>query len=302
MCTRTTASHSASSMLKSMRSRRIPALLTRMSRVPYLSIAVCTKRRAPSQSATSSVFATASPPSAVISSTTVCAGPSVGATAVDGAAEVVDDDLGALRGQFQRVAPPDPTSRARDNCDAPFTDHVFPSTSGPCSWVDPGTSTPARRRCRRCPRAVSTSQSLSSRNLAALRPEIDLHRHDVPRSPWRCTPLPAAEHERHPSAQRAARAPAPRGSIGPDSTTATASHTRSRRGRAGALHRRRLCAHRRRTGTPRPRVAVTRARTGAGCGRRKVTSMPHARPCRPRLRRARNRRRCSSCARPRATR
>ncbi len=70
-----TASHSASLMFVSMRSRRMPALLMRMSRPPKVSTADCTRRSAPSQSLMSSVLAMASPPMASISSTTSWAGP-----------------------------------------------------------------------------------------------------------------------------------------------------------------------------------------------------------------------------------
>src|SRR5579871_6785460 len=69
-----TASHSASVMFTSIRSRRIPALLTRMSRRPKFSIACCTIRPAPAKSATFSPFVVASPPAPRISSTTCCAG------------------------------------------------------------------------------------------------------------------------------------------------------------------------------------------------------------------------------------
>src|SRR5689334_13602739 len=62
-------------MLKKKRSRRMPALLTTTSILPKASIAVLTIRFAASQSATLSVFATAVPPFALISSTTFCAGP-----------------------------------------------------------------------------------------------------------------------------------------------------------------------------------------------------------------------------------
>src|SRR5262245_7681988 len=69
-----TASHSDSSMLVSMRSRRIPALLTSVSRRPNVSIARWTMRPAPAKSATFSPSATASPPMPLISSTTSIAG------------------------------------------------------------------------------------------------------------------------------------------------------------------------------------------------------------------------------------
>ena len=70
-----TASHSSGVMLTSIRSRRIPALLTSTSSRPKVSMAVLTSRWAPSQSETSSPLATASPPMVRISSTTSPAGP-----------------------------------------------------------------------------------------------------------------------------------------------------------------------------------------------------------------------------------
>src|SRR5947209_4842230 len=73
--TATTASHSSSVMFTSIRSRRIPALFTRMSSRPNSSIACCTSRSAPAKSATFSPFVDASPPMARISSTTCSAGP-----------------------------------------------------------------------------------------------------------------------------------------------------------------------------------------------------------------------------------
>src|SRR2546423_6169172 len=69
-----TASHSSSVMLTSTRSRRIPALFTRTCRSPKVSTAASTTRLPPSHSATLSALATASPPIALISSTTCWAG------------------------------------------------------------------------------------------------------------------------------------------------------------------------------------------------------------------------------------
>ena len=46
----------------------------------------------------------------------------VGAGAVDGAADVVDDHLGALPGQLERVATPDPPAGAGHDRDAPLAD------------------------------------------------------------------------------------------------------------------------------------------------------------------------------------
>src|SRR4051812_41792520 len=69
-----TASHSSSVMFTSTRSRRMPALLTSTCRSPNASTAALTRRWPPSQSATLSPLAIASPPIALISSTTCCAG------------------------------------------------------------------------------------------------------------------------------------------------------------------------------------------------------------------------------------
>src|SRR5947209_14840261 len=69
-----TASHSDGSMFTSMRSRRMPALLTSTSRRPKASTACATIAPASSKSATLPPLTTASPPAATISSTTDCAG------------------------------------------------------------------------------------------------------------------------------------------------------------------------------------------------------------------------------------
>ena len=70
-----TASHSSSVIENSIRSRRMPALLTTTSSPPNVSIACCTRAPAAAKSETSALLATASPPAAVISATTSLAGP-----------------------------------------------------------------------------------------------------------------------------------------------------------------------------------------------------------------------------------
>src|SRR6516225_6632042 len=70
-----TSSHSSGDMLISMRSRRMPALLTNTSSPPKVSSAVSIRWRAPSQSDTSSALTTASAPIRRIVSTTSLAGP-----------------------------------------------------------------------------------------------------------------------------------------------------------------------------------------------------------------------------------
>src|SRR5213593_995533 len=78
-CTATTASQSSSAMLKIIRSRRMPALLTTMSSLPKVSSAHWTMRLAALKSATLSPLAIAWPPIFLISATTSCAGVAVGA-------------------------------------------------------------------------------------------------------------------------------------------------------------------------------------------------------------------------------
>ena len=121
-CTRITASHSSIVMLASIRSRRMPALFTTMSRAPNASTAVRTRRRAPSQSETSSSLATAWPPAARIASTTSAAGPSERPATVDLTSHVVHHDLGSLPRQLQGVSAPYATPRPGDDGDAPLID------------------------------------------------------------------------------------------------------------------------------------------------------------------------------------
>ena len=68
-----TASHSSSDMLKSMRSRRIPATATTPSMRPHVSTAVAMRRSPDSILEMSSATAMASPPAFVISATTASA-------------------------------------------------------------------------------------------------------------------------------------------------------------------------------------------------------------------------------------
>ena len=117
-----TASQSSSLMLTSMRSRRMPALFTSASRRPNASIAACTRRSAPSQSATSSPLATASPPMRADLVDHLAGGAGRAAPAVELGAEIVDDDLGALAGELEGVAPADAPARARHDHDPSVAD------------------------------------------------------------------------------------------------------------------------------------------------------------------------------------
>ena len=90
------------------------------------------RRRAPSQSDTSSVFTTASPPSTAISSTTSWAGVASGADAVASPAEIVHHDRRSVLGQHQRVLPTDSPTGAGDDDDPAFTElfHMSSFLSG----------------------------------------------------------------------------------------------------------------------------------------------------------------------------
>ncbi len=74
-CTLMTSSHSCSVMLKTIRSRRMPATLTRTSSRPNCSMAVLTRSPAAAWSEMSAPLATALPPAAPISAATSRAGP-----------------------------------------------------------------------------------------------------------------------------------------------------------------------------------------------------------------------------------
>ena len=110
----------------------MPALFTSTSSPPKVSIAVLMRRWAPSQSATLSPLATASPPMALISSTTSPAGPGRAAAAVDLGAEVVDDDLGALAGELEGVAAADASPGAGDDDDPAVADSHCSCSFGGC--------------------------------------------------------------------------------------------------------------------------------------------------------------------------
>ena len=139
-------------------SRRMPALLTTTSSRPN-SLDRLVDQRLPRRptSATLSVFATARPPAAAISSTTSCAGPRVGAAAVVRAAEVVDDDARALAREQQRVLAADAAAGAGDHGDpAVKCTHGFAISSlvSRCQSVI-SASPSVMTRCRR--RAVSNA-------------------------------------------------------------------------------------------------------------------------------------------------
>ena len=98
-----------------MRSRRMPALFTSTWRSPNASTAESTSRLAPSKSVMSSWLAMASPPVGLDLGDDLLGGRGVGARALGRAAEVVDDDLGALGGEQERVLPPDAAAGSGDD-------------------------------------------------------------------------------------------------------------------------------------------------------------------------------------------
>ena len=138
-------------MLVSMRSRRMPALFTSTCRSPNVSMAVLIIRWAPSQSATSSPLAMASPPAARISSTTSWAGPASAPEPSRVAAQVVHHDLGALGGEQEGVLAADPAPRSGDDRH-PSVQCAHVGSSSSC--VE---STLARMAMRRRPSARTVS-------------------------------------------------------------------------------------------------------------------------------------------------
>ena len=118
-CTRMTSSHSCSVMLKTIRSRRMPATLTRMSSRPNSSMAVWTSFSAAAKTEMSAPLATAFPPASAISATTSCGRPGVVPGAVDRRAQVVDHHRSALAGQQPGYRPADAPGGTGDDRDPP---------------------------------------------------------------------------------------------------------------------------------------------------------------------------------------
>ena len=134
-----------------------------------------TRLAAPSKSATSSVLATASPPSAWISSTTCVRRLGRRAGAVGRAAEVVHHDLGALARERQRVRAADAAARARDHDDSSVADtHRLPPSGqgGNVNQAFAWQSTPTLRSEENWGTSVEHVGEPSSR-LRAVRDQID---------------------------------------------------------------------------------------------------------------------------------
>ena len=119
MWTSTTTSHSASSMLKLILSRRIPALLMTMSSPPKISTALPDHRLGvgPRRHRSGVGDRRATGGDDLVDD--LLGGPGIGARSVGGAAEIVDDDGGALTGEQQRLGAADASTRARDDGDLP---------------------------------------------------------------------------------------------------------------------------------------------------------------------------------------
>ena len=109
-----TGSHSSSDMLKSMRSRRMPATHTTPSMRPKVSTACCTIDAPPSIVVTDCALAAARPPAALISATTSSATSLVGSLPSIAHAVVVHDHGRALGRARQRDGPADAAPGARD--------------------------------------------------------------------------------------------------------------------------------------------------------------------------------------------
>ena len=153
--TRMTSSQSDSSMLKLILSRRMPALLTRMSSLPQASTAWATRASAPAHELTSLLLSRASPPAALMSCTVCSAGCTSLPSPARAGADVVDDDLGTLGGEQQGLRAPDPAAGAADDGGLPlehahqvsscfcFTASCPASAAGLPRHVDAGSGTRA---------------------------------------------------------------------------------------------------------------------------------------------------------------
>ena len=137
-----TSSQSDSSMLKHILSRRIPALLTRMSSWPNVSTAWSTRALAPSHELTSEALTAPSLPPCLDELDDLFGRVLVAALALDGGADVVDDDLGPLGGQQQGLLASDSPSCAGDDGDlaVEHSHDVLLCSMLQLMWVD---STPA---------------------------------------------------------------------------------------------------------------------------------------------------------------
>src|SRR5215212_7191924 len=98
-----TASQSASSILTSMRSRRMPALLTSTSSLPKAETACSISRRAPSQWLISSRIGDGLATGGVDLGDDGLRRRVIGAAPGAAGADIADDDLCALGGELQRV-------------------------------------------------------------------------------------------------------------------------------------------------------------------------------------------------------
>ena len=101
-------------MLKSIRSRKMPATATTPSILPQRSTAVSMSRCPASIFEMSSATATASPPPAAISATTLSATSLEGSSPAIDTPIVGDEDLGALGRRRQGHGPTDPAAAAGD--------------------------------------------------------------------------------------------------------------------------------------------------------------------------------------------
>ena len=110
-----TSSHSASVMEKSIRSRRIPALLTTTWSPPKVSMACRTMAWPPSQVPTSSVLATAVTASGRDLVDHLLGRPGVAARSVAGTTHVVDDDLRTVLREQERVLAADAAAGTGDD-------------------------------------------------------------------------------------------------------------------------------------------------------------------------------------------
>ena len=162
-----TASHSSSEVLTSIRSRTNPALLTRMSSPPYVSIACSTIAAACAKSATSAPLTTASPTSGHDLGDDLVGRRLPGSLAGQRDAEVVDNHLGAVPRPLQRVGAADATARSghdRDPALEKLAHHAVPSALRGPFWTNRKAGRLSTRRDRRRVRGTTYNARSLARN------------------------------------------------------------------------------------------------------------------------------------------
>ena len=162
MCTLTTASKSSGVIENIILSRRMPALFTSTSRRPNASIAVLDDVLRALEVGDAVVVGDRFAAAALDDVDDLVGGALVGAFAGDRAAEVVDDDLGAVVGEQDRLAAADTVARSGDDRHL-AVEHAHLRVPPRCEKTDVGVTVP--RPAARCPSRSGTRRGTRPSNV-----------------------------------------------------------------------------------------------------------------------------------------